>query len=257
MARAALQLNARPLAGPRRTPHGPELSRRRRPGALPAFATSLAIGLLIGLERERRPGAKAGLRTFALVSLFGTLSAMLSERMALALDPRRGAAHHRAHDHRRLPPGRSAEDRPGHHDRRRRAGRFLSRRRRVVRPRQAGGHARHRERPYCSTSRPSSRDSPSGSRGPISFRFCSSPCSRLVVLPILPDRGYPPFDALNPLPGLADGGADRGREPRRLHRAARFRSARRRAAPRACSAGLYPARPPLRSMHATPATRKT
>jgi uncharacterized membrane protein (DUF4010 family) len=50
--------------------------------ALPAFATSLAIGLLIGLERERRPGAKAGLRTFALVSLFGTLSAMLSERLA-------------------------------------------------------------------------------------------------------------------------------------------------------------------------------
>lgn len=28
---------------------------------LPAFATSLAIGLLIGLERERHPGAKAGL----------------------------------------------------------------------------------------------------------------------------------------------------------------------------------------------------
>lgn len=50
--------------------------------ALPAFATSLAIGLLIGLERERRPEAKAGLRTFALVSLLGTLSAMLSERMA-------------------------------------------------------------------------------------------------------------------------------------------------------------------------------
>ena len=50
--------------------------------ALPAFATSLAIGLLIGLERERRPEAKAGLRTFALVSLFGTLSAMLSERLS-------------------------------------------------------------------------------------------------------------------------------------------------------------------------------
>jgi uncharacterized membrane protein (DUF4010 family) len=50
--------------------------------ALPAFATSLAIGLLIGLERERRPEAKAGLRTFALVALFGTLSAMLSEQLA-------------------------------------------------------------------------------------------------------------------------------------------------------------------------------
>jgi uncharacterized membrane protein YhiD involved in acid resistance len=33
---------------------------------LPAFATSLAIGLLIGLVRELHAGAKAGLRTFAL-----------------------------------------------------------------------------------------------------------------------------------------------------------------------------------------------
>ncbi|MBI3903222.1 MAG: MgtC/SapB family protein [Nitrosomonadales bacterium] len=48
--------------------------------ALPQFLTSLAIGLLIGLERERNPSAKAGLRTFALVSLFGTLSAMLAAK---------------------------------------------------------------------------------------------------------------------------------------------------------------------------------
>jgi uncharacterized membrane protein (DUF4010 family) len=47
---------------------------------LPAFATSLAIGLLIGLERERHPGAKAGLRTFSLVGLFGAVSALLSEK---------------------------------------------------------------------------------------------------------------------------------------------------------------------------------
>lgn len=47
---------------------------------LPAFVTSLAIGLLIGLERERHAGAKAGLRTFALVALFGALSALLSEQ---------------------------------------------------------------------------------------------------------------------------------------------------------------------------------
>lgn len=46
---------------------------------LPQFLTSLAIGLLIGLERERNPSAKAGLRTFALVALLGTLTAMLSE----------------------------------------------------------------------------------------------------------------------------------------------------------------------------------
>ena len=46
---------------------------------IPTFLTSLAIGLLIGLERERNPSAKAGLRTFALVSLSGTLAAMLSQ----------------------------------------------------------------------------------------------------------------------------------------------------------------------------------
>ncbi len=48
---------------------------------LPQFITSLAIGLLIGLERERNPSAKAGLRTFALVALFGTLTALLSTRL--------------------------------------------------------------------------------------------------------------------------------------------------------------------------------
>lgn len=50
---------------------------------LPQFLTSLAIGLLIGLERERTPYAKAGLRTFTLVALLGTLAAMLSEQIGL------------------------------------------------------------------------------------------------------------------------------------------------------------------------------
>jgi uncharacterized membrane protein (DUF4010 family) len=48
---------------------------------LPQFITSLAIGLLIGLERERNPSAHAGLRTFALVALFGTLIALLSTKL--------------------------------------------------------------------------------------------------------------------------------------------------------------------------------
>lgn len=48
--------------------------------ALPQFLTSLAIGLLIGMERERTPSAKAGLRTFALVSLFGTLVALIADK---------------------------------------------------------------------------------------------------------------------------------------------------------------------------------
>ena len=48
---------------------------------LPQFLTSLAIGLLIGLERERNPTARAGLRTFALVAMFGTLTALLSAKL--------------------------------------------------------------------------------------------------------------------------------------------------------------------------------
>jgi uncharacterized membrane protein (DUF4010 family) len=45
-----------------------------------AFAVSLGIGLLIGLERERKPDAKAGLRTFGLTGLLGCLAAMLGEQ---------------------------------------------------------------------------------------------------------------------------------------------------------------------------------
>lgn len=44
------------------------------------FLTSLAIGLLIGLERERNPTAKAGLRTFSLVAMAGTLGALLADK---------------------------------------------------------------------------------------------------------------------------------------------------------------------------------
>jgi uncharacterized membrane protein (DUF4010 family) len=45
-----------------------------------AFATTLGIGLLIGMERERRPDASAGLRTFALVAMLGCLFALLGEK---------------------------------------------------------------------------------------------------------------------------------------------------------------------------------
>ncbi|MCA1979170.1 MAG: DUF4010 domain-containing protein [Thiobacillus sp.] len=45
--------------------------------ALPHYVVALAIGLLMGLERERNPAAKAGLRTFALTALFGVLTAHL------------------------------------------------------------------------------------------------------------------------------------------------------------------------------------
>ena len=47
---------------------------------LEAFATALGIGLLVGLERERRPDSAAGLRTFALVAMLGCLFALLGEK---------------------------------------------------------------------------------------------------------------------------------------------------------------------------------
>ncbi len=57
--------------------HTPEL----RPALV--FFSSFAIGLLVGLERERRPLAKAGVRTFALITAFGTLCAMLAQQLGL------------------------------------------------------------------------------------------------------------------------------------------------------------------------------
>lgn len=43
------------------------------------LSVSAAIGLLVGLERERNPTAKAGVRTFTLIALAGSLAALLSE----------------------------------------------------------------------------------------------------------------------------------------------------------------------------------
>ncbi len=72
---------------------------------LAAFLASLAIGLLVGVERERNPAARAGLRTFALTAVFGTLAAMLGEYASGAWVPAVGlalvglaivAAHYRA-----------------------------------------------------------------------------------------------------------------------------------------------------------------
>lgn len=47
---------------------------------LKVFATSLGVGLLIGLERERNPAAKAGLRTFGLTALLGSVAGLLAQR---------------------------------------------------------------------------------------------------------------------------------------------------------------------------------
>jgi len=48
---------------------------------LPRYVVALAIGLLMGLERERNPAAKAGLRTFALTALFGVLATHLATEL--------------------------------------------------------------------------------------------------------------------------------------------------------------------------------
>src|SRR5512137_697275 len=44
-----------------------------------SFGLSAGIGLLVGLERERKPSAKAGVRTFALIAVLGSLAALISD----------------------------------------------------------------------------------------------------------------------------------------------------------------------------------
>lgn len=45
------------------------------------FALALVLGLLVGLQRERTGSAIGGLRTFPLVTLFGTLSGLLAQEL--------------------------------------------------------------------------------------------------------------------------------------------------------------------------------
>ena len=47
-------------------------------GLLQSLGIALGLGLLVGLQREWEHNRLAGLRTFALVSLFGALSGMLA-----------------------------------------------------------------------------------------------------------------------------------------------------------------------------------
>lgn len=49
------------------------------PAQIEAFLIAIGIGLLIGLERERVPSARAGLRTFAVVGMLGAVLAMLGQ----------------------------------------------------------------------------------------------------------------------------------------------------------------------------------
>jgi uncharacterized membrane protein (DUF4010 family) len=49
---------------------------------LHAFLISLALGLMMGLEREHRGGTNAGLRTFGLVGIAGTATALIAQQAA-------------------------------------------------------------------------------------------------------------------------------------------------------------------------------
>ena len=51
------------------------------PAQIETFLTAIGIGLLIGLERERVPSARAGLRTFGLVAMLGALAGLLGEHL--------------------------------------------------------------------------------------------------------------------------------------------------------------------------------
>lgn len=51
------------------------------PAHIETFLTAIGIGLLIGLERERVPSARAGLRTFGLVALLGALTGLLGQHL--------------------------------------------------------------------------------------------------------------------------------------------------------------------------------
>jgi len=54
---------------------------------LPMLAISLGIGLLVGIERERKRHVMAGIRTFPLAALLGTLCAMLGHNAGMAAMP--------------------------------------------------------------------------------------------------------------------------------------------------------------------------
>ena len=62
-----------------------------------AFATALGIGLLIGMERERRPDSAAGLRTFSLVAMLGCLFALLDDPHRICHESASHALHQAQH----------------------------------------------------------------------------------------------------------------------------------------------------------------
>jgi len=51
--------------------------------SLPLFLTSLGIGLLLGIERERVSNTPAGIRTFMLTSFFATALGLVGQLSGL------------------------------------------------------------------------------------------------------------------------------------------------------------------------------
>ncbi len=89
---ARARLHRRARGGVSSACRSPSAGARARPAAMSdmlpldaeqieAFLIATGIGLLIGLERERVPSARAGLRTFGLVGMLGALVAMLGEQL--------------------------------------------------------------------------------------------------------------------------------------------------------------------------------
>ncbi len=89
--RALILINARPAGGQQTAPTTRRIARPARPlrnaelpmddlSLLPRFLISFGLGLLLGIERQRRPLAIAGMRTFALASVTGTACAMLAQQ---------------------------------------------------------------------------------------------------------------------------------------------------------------------------------
>ena len=62
----------------------PQITHFPFPPTAERLLLALALGLVVGLERERR-SKEAGLRTFAFVALLGALGALLGEAFSLAI----------------------------------------------------------------------------------------------------------------------------------------------------------------------------
>ena len=187
---------------------------------LPSFLTSLAIGLLIGLERERSPPPKPA----CAPSRWSRCSARwqpccpnarirpgCSAVGLLVIGAMIIAAYAR---------GQARGQRPGHHHGiaatlicyglARWSGSVSAARR------DAGDRHHH---PALFQDRAARHHATISTRRDL-VSILQFAVLTFIVLPILPDQNYGPYDAFNPHQSVADGGADLRREPGRLRRLA-------------------------------------